>query len=93
LTFYECVSSFLEQGVPVYVLQEEGISFEKSDLFQKFEQKRICFVIGDQIGFSNIDLEKLPEGIQHISLGKTSFLGSTTITLIKWILWHNQNTK
>lgn len=92
-TFHECISSFLEQGVPVYILQEEGTSIEKLSLFKKSEQEKICFVVGDQIGFSDFDLNALPKEIQPISLGKTPYLGSTTITLIKWIFWHNNNTK
>ncbi|MHA1111011.1 MAG: hypothetical protein ACTSRE_07900 [Promethearchaeota archaeon] len=92
LNFYECISSFVEQGIPIYFLNEEGTPIDTMDLFQNSEQEKICFVVGDQLGFSDIDLEALPKEITSISLGKTSFLGSTTISLIKWMIWLNQNT-
>ncbi|TFG20553.1 MAG: hypothetical protein EU530_03035 [Promethearchaeota archaeon] len=92
LNFYECIFSFVEQGIPVYILSEEGTPLEYLNLFQNAQQDRVCFVVGDQIGFLNVDLEALPKSVFPISLGKTSFLGSTTITLIKWIIWHKQNS-
>ena len=89
--FHKSISSLIELGFPVYFLNEEGTHVGKKDLFQNSEHGKICFVLGDQIGFSDIDQEALPKDITPISLGKTSFLGSTTITLIKWMIWLKQN--
>ncbi len=96
LNFYECIFSFVEQEIPVYILNEEGMPIENVDLFHNTQQDRrcdkICLIVGDQIGFLDIDLEALPKSVIPISLGKTSFLGSTTITLVKWLIWHKQNS-
>lgn len=93
LNFYENIEFLTEQGLKIFLLHEEGDLLDKGVLSSKSVSKKpekICFVLGDQIGYSDIDLEALPSQIKAVSLGKTSFLGSTTITLIKWLLWHKQ---
>ncbi len=92
MNFHECISSLVEQGIPVYILHEEGSLIKNFDQLHNSEHERICIIVGDQVGFSDIDLEALPKKIIPLSLGKTSFLGSTTVTLIKWMIWFTQNT-
>jgi tRNA pseudouridine-54 N-methylase len=85
--FYEFLWYLEDQGVSVYLLDETGKNIEKGNDFLGNSSKKVCFILGDQVGFSEINRELLPKTIIPISLGKTSHLGSTIITLIKWIIW------
>jgi tRNA pseudouridine-54 N-methylase len=89
MNLYESMALFIQWGIPIFYLHEEGELIKNVGLFSKKKYNKMCFLIGDQIGFSEIDLQALPKEMTPISLGKTSYLGSTTVSLIKWIAWQN----
>lgn len=83
MNIYECIDTLVNNGVKAYLLHENGRiikSFDKSP-------KKKCFLLGDQLGYNDMDFTRFPSTLEKISLGSTSYLGSSAITLIKWMLW------
>ncbi|MBN2155962.1 MAG: hypothetical protein JW776_07965 [Candidatus Lokiarchaeota archaeon] len=90
LNIYECTAFLANNDVDSYLLVEGGTLIKEFNLGIPKVPKKMCFILGDQKGFSHLELEQFSPKIKRISLGTTSYLSSTTITLVKWILWKNQ---
>ena len=84
MNIYEYIQLLVDHGVSVYILHENG------KLIRNFDNtKRTAFILGDQLGFTEVDVTKIHDSINPISLGSTSYLGSTTVSLLKWKIWKN----
>jgi len=83
MNFYECIDILIENGIKMYLLHENG------RIIRDFDEttERMSFLLGDQFGYNDLDLARLSSKVEGISLGATSYLGSSAITLIKWMLW------
>ncbi len=82
---YETVEMLVNFGYSTYLLHEDGKIIKQFD-----NSRRTCFILGDQLGYTHIDSSRFPDSVEPISIGKNSYLSSTTVSLIKWMNWENQ---
>ncbi len=82
LDIFNAIKNFVEKKYKVFALNENGKDFK--EVFEELNSKdNLLFIIGDQSGdlLNNKELKKL--NLVDISLGKRSYLASSTIRLIK----------
>ena len=87
---YECVNLLVEERIPVFLLHENGEVLENFNFLHDLSSEKICVILGDQVGYSDIDTTSFPPDVRHISIGNTSYLGSSTVTLLKWMIWKSR---
>ncbi len=82
LDIFDAIKNFVKKKYKIYVLNENGKDFKK--VFEEKNPKdNLLFILGDQSGdiLNNKELKML--NLVDISLGKRSYLASSTIRLIK----------
>jgi tRNA pseudouridine-54 N-methylase len=82
LDIFEAIKKFIKKKYEIFVLNESGIGFSK--IFMDMNPKRnLLFIVGDQSGelINSKELKELK--LTNLSLGKRSYLASSTIRLIK----------
>ena len=82
LDIFDAIKNFVEKKYKIFALNENGKDFK--DVFEEMNSKdNLLFILGDQSGdlLNNKELKKL--NLVDISLGKRSYLASSTIRLIK----------
>jgi tRNA pseudouridine-54 N-methylase len=87
LDMYDCVKLIVKEKIAVFLLVENGKIIQNFDFLHEIPSEKICFILGDQIGYSDIDITLFPQDVKQISIGSTSYLGSSTVNLIKWMIW------
>ncbi len=82
LEIFDAIKNFVEKKYKIFALNENGMDFK--EVFEELNSKdNLLFVLGDQSGdlLNNKELKKL--NLINVSLGKRSYLASSTIKLIK----------
>ncbi len=79
-SFREILEELEKEGCEFYLLDEEGKKIEETTI-----KENPAFVLGDNLGIPKGE-EKFAERVaEKISLGKTSYLASSCISVVHWI--------